>query len=67
MEMTDEQKLDPHCPIWLALTGCFSEEAKEVEAVAEPLKVTAADKIYYGGDILTMAGDKQSTPKPSRH
>ena len=42
----------------LALTGCFSEEAKEVEAVAEPLKVTAADKIYYGGDILTMAGDK---------
>ncbi|HHG3404758.1 TPA: amidohydrolase [Vibrio parahaemolyticus] len=42
----------------LALTGCFSEEAKEVEAVAEPLKVTAADKIYYGGDILTMSGDK---------
>lgn len=49
----------------LALTGCFSEEAKE--AVAEPLKVTAADKIYYGGDILTMASDKQSTPKPSQH
>ncbi|MGR5132910.1 amidohydrolase [Vibrio alfacsensis] len=40
----------------LALTGCFSEETKETKAVAEPIKVTAADKIYYGGDILTMSG-----------
>ncbi|CAH1546181.1 Hydrolase [Vibrio jasicida] len=41
----------------LILTGCFSEETKQTEAVAEPIKVTAADKIYFGGDILTMAGD----------
>ncbi len=41
----------------LILTGCFSEETKQTEAVAEPIKVTAADKIYFGGEILTMAGD----------
>ncbi|UMM02514.1 amidohydrolase [Vibrio campbellii] len=41
----------------LALTGCFSDETKQAEAVAEPIKVTAADKIFFGGDILTMAGD----------
>ena len=41
----------------LALTGCFSDETKQAGAVAEPIKVTAADKIFFGGDILTMAGD----------
>ncbi|EDP58604.1 amidohydrolase [Vibrio sp. AND4] len=41
----------------LALTGCFSEEVKQTETIAVPIKATAADKIFFGGDILTMAGD----------
>ncbi|HFQ4982504.1 TPA: amidohydrolase [Vibrio vulnificus] len=41
----------------LALTGCFSDKDDTTLASAQPLKVTAADAIYYGGDILTMAGD----------
>ncbi|ELX4196838.1 amidohydrolase [Vibrio vulnificus] len=41
----------------LALTGCFSDKDDTTLATAQPLKVTAADAIYYGGEILTMAGD----------
>lgn len=41
----------------LALTGCFSDKDDTTLASAQPLKVTAADAIYYGGEILTMAGD----------
>ena len=41
----------------LALTDCFSEEVKQTETIAVPIKATSADKIFFGGDILTMAGD----------
>lgn len=43
--------------VGLSLTGCFSEKPTQSEAVTKPLAVTAADKIYFGGDILTMEGD----------
>ncbi|MFO6425157.1 amidohydrolase [Motilimonas sp. KMU-193] len=42
----------------LVLAGCLSEPKQSTEAVAEPIKVTAADTIYFGGDILTMAGER---------
>lgn len=41
----------------LALSGCMTEDVEKPKAVAKPFQVTAADSIYYGGDILTMAGD----------
>ena len=43
--------------VGLTLTGCFSEKPTQSEAVSKPLAVTAADRIYFGGDILTMEGD----------
>ncbi|WP_367990506.1 amidohydrolase [Vibrio sp. NTOU-M3] len=41
----------------LALSGCMTEDVEKPKAVAKPFQVTAADSIYFGGDILTMAGD----------
>ena len=39
-----------------ALTAC--DNPPEQTAKTLPLQVSAADAIYYGGDILTMAGDE---------
>lgn len=43
--------------VGLSLTGCFSEKPTQSDATTKPLAVTAADKIYFGGDILTLEGD----------
>ncbi|AIY67395.1 amidohydrolase [Pseudoalteromonas piratica] len=43
--------------VGLSLTGCFSEKPTQSDATTKPLAVTAADKIYFGGDILTLDGD----------
>lgn len=43
--------------VGLLLTGCFSEKPTQSDATTKPLTVTAADKIYFGGDILTLDGD----------
>ncbi|MED5514371.1 MAG: amidohydrolase family protein, partial [Pseudomonadota bacterium] len=40
----------------LALTAC--DKTSEQTAKTLPLQVSAADTIYYGGDILTMTGDE---------
>ncbi|MEQ5873342.1 amidohydrolase [Pseudoalteromonas sp. NFXS39] len=40
----------------LALTAC--DNRPEQTAKTLPLQVSAADTIYYGGDILTMTGDE---------
>lgn len=39
----------------LAMTGCLADQKQE--PTTKPLQVTAADTIYYGGDIITMSGD----------
>ncbi len=43
----------------LTLTACSpNPDNKTIEAESPPANMTTADTIYYGGDIITMAGDK---------